>query len=130
MKTIKESIIGRKGVMSFGRLVSGQIVIMKNGYHFMYLNYEDADSLPEVSDKIKNAERYGYDFTFGGFFYEKEEHDVDFMTSGSYTFDLKYKNPDHGWDVEYVSEHVFKIGLYKEQQLKEMSRKIKFRKIK
>ena len=128
MKTIKESIIGRKGILTLGGLKSGQIVRMKNGELFLYLDYKDADSIWEVSDQMKRS--YGYDFTYGGFFYRNKSHIVEFMPSGSYTLNLKHKKSNHDWDVEYVSEQVFKIGLYTELQLKEMSQKTNFREIK
>lgn len=130
MKSIKESIIGRKGTLTIGNLKSGQIVRMKNGELFMYLDYKDANSIQEVSDQMKKAKKkYSYDFTFGGFFYESKSHTIGFLASGSYTLNLKYKKSVHEWDVQYISEQVFKIGLYTKHQLKEMSQKTNFMEI-
>ena len=129
MKTLQESIIGRRGTLTFGGLKSGQIVRMKNGRLFLYLDYKDADSIWEVSDQMKRSGS-GYDFTYGGFFYKSKSHIVEFMPSGSYTLNLEHIRSKYEWDVQYVSEQVFKIGLYTERQLEEMSQKTKFREIK
>jgi hypothetical protein len=129
MKTIKESIIGRKGVSNLGGLKSGQIVMINYEY-YMYMTYDDANSIPKISKYMSESSRVcGYDFTLGGFFYQSEIHNVEAMSAGKYTHGLKCRS-SHEWDVQHVSEQVFEIGLYKQYQLAEMSRKTRFREIK
>jgi len=130
MKTIKESIIGRKGTLTLGGLKSGQIVMINYEY-YMYMDYNDANSIPEVSKYMSESSRvHGYDFTLGGFFYQTESHNVEAMSAGRYTHSLKFRGSGEEWDVQHVSEQVFEIGFYKQYQLAEMSRKTRFREIK
>ena len=130
MKTIKESIIGKKGILTLGGLKSGQIVMINDEY-YMYMDYKDADSIPKISKYMSESSRVcGYDFTLGGFFYQTELHNVEAMSAGRYTHGLKFKGSSEEWDVQCVSEQVFQVEFLQQYQLVEMARKIKFRKVK
>jgi len=118
MKTLQESIIGRKGVparFTKDMLKPGYIVQYRDGELGMYLDYEDAV-------RISRTRSLGPRMNGEGGFFSMKHVDLSWMPVGAYNDDLKHTRGNKNLDIITVWPVKTQPQLLDQEYLKHLTK--------